>query len=83
MKIKVTNIFKLTTPPKTIMDIQIIEGDTIVIGQKFINKEGDLEFVIDSIGHVNPPISKYYPLIVTINNDVNLVDFKDKIFIPS
>ena len=81
MKIKVTNIFKLTTPPKNIIDVEIIEGNTILIGQEFINKESNLEFIIDSVGHVNPPISKYYPLIVTINSSANLIDFKDKIFL--
>lgn len=81
MKIKVISAFKLTEPLKTIFDIEILDEEKLVKGKKFINIENNLEFIIASVGHVNPPFSKYYPLIVNINNNTKLSDFKSKIFI--
>lgn len=81
MKIKVVNVFKLTKPIRNIVDVKIIEGDFITKGKKFINVEGHLEFTIESVGHVSPPINNYYPLTVTVKDNIDISEFKDKLFI--
>ncbi len=80
MKIKIVNAFKLKNPPKNILDVEIIEGNNLSKGKKFINSENNLEFIIDSVGQVNPSTSIYYPLLVTTNNS-DLEKFRDKIFL--
>lgn len=80
MKIKVVNVFKLNNPSKIIFDVEITEGEKLVKGQKFVNSDSDLKFTVDSVGHINPPVSSFYPLIVNINS-TDISTYKDKIFI--
>ncbi|MCJ8152629.1 hypothetical protein MKJ01_02490 [Chryseobacterium sp. SSA4.19] len=80
MKIKIVNTFKLNDPSKIIFDVEIIEGQKITKGQKFINSDNNIEFIIFSVGHVNPPISNYYPLIVNVSS-TDISKYKNKIFV--
>ncbi len=81
MKIKVVNVYKLTKPVRNIVDVKIIEGDFITKDKKFINSDENLEFTIESVGLVNPPTNNYYPLIVNVNDNVDISMFKDKLFV--
>ncbi|GEM_PF-2014680 len=80
MKIKVVNVFKLNNPSKIIFDVELTEGEKLIKGQKFVNTDNNLKFTIDSVGHVNPPVSSFYPLIVNINS-TDISTYKDKTFI--
>lgn len=80
MKIKVVNVFRLNNPSKIIFDVEIIEGNKLIKEQKFVNSDNNLEFTIHSVGHVNPPISSFYPLIVNINS-TDISNYVNKIFI--
>lgn len=87
MKIKVLNYFtlnKLKPNQKNILDIQILDKDeSILTNKKFINKERNLTFIVKSVGHINPSVENYYPLIVEIDETNDLKDYKDLIFIDS
>ncbi len=87
MKIKVLNYFtlnKLKPNQKNILDIQILDEDeSILTNKKFINKERNLTFIVKSVGHINPSVENYYPLIVEIDETNDLKDYKDLIFIDS
>lgn len=80
MKIKVVNVFRLNNPSKIIFDVEIIEGKKLIRKQKFVNSDNNLEFTVNSVGHVNPPISSFYPLIVDTNS-TDISNYKNKIFI--
>lgn len=80
MKIKVVNVFKLDNPSKIIFDVEITEGEKLIKGQKFVNQESNIKFTINSVGHTNPSISIYYPLIVSTNS-TDISNYKNKIFI--
>lgn len=80
MKIKVVNVFKLNNPLKIIFDVEIIDGDKLIKEQKFVNADNNLKFMIVSVGHVNPQINSFYPLIVNTDS-TNIYTYKDKIFI--
>lgn len=87
MQIKVLNYFtvnKLKPNQKNILDVKIVgEEEGVLINKKFINKEKKLAFTIKSVGHINPSIENYYPLIVEIDATHELKDYKDLIFIDS
>lgn len=70
----------MNNPSKIIFYAEIIEGQKIAKGQKFINSDDNIEFIISSVGHVNPPTSNYYPLIVNISS-TNIAEYKNKIFV--
>lgn len=84
MKIKVINYFtlnKLKPNQKNILDIQILDQDqSILTNKKFTNKEKNLTFIVKSVGHINPSIENYYPLIVDIDETNELKDYKDLVF---
>jgi hypothetical protein len=87
MKIKVLNYFtlnKLKPNQKNILDIKILDQDeSILVNKKFTNKEKNLTFTVKSIGHINPPVENYFPLVVEIDEAHELKDYKDLIFIES
>ncbi|WP_294202199.1 hypothetical protein [uncultured Chryseobacterium sp.] len=80
MKIKVVNVFKLNNPSKIIFDVEIIEGDKLIKEQKFVNSDNNLKFTVVSVGHVNPPVNSFYPLIVNTDS-TNISIYKDKVFV--
>jgi hypothetical protein len=81
MKIKILNFYELTNPQKKIiLDVEILEGEKLIKGEKFVNKEFNKEFIINSIGHINPPSVNYYPLTVNIGDDVDLKSLIGKVF---
>lgn len=80
MKIKVVNVFKLNNPSKIIFDVEITEGDKLIKQQKFVNSDHNLKFTVVSVGHVNPPVNSFYPLVVNTGS-VNISIYKDKVFV--
>jgi hypothetical protein len=87
MKIKVLSYFiinKFKPNQKNILDVQIIgDEEGLLINKKFINNEKKLSFIVKSVGHINPSVENYYPLIVEIDKDIELKDYKDLIFTDS
>jgi len=84
MKIKVLNYFiinKFKPNQKNILDVQIIdEKESSLINKKFINNDRKISFTVKSVGHINPSVENYYPLIVEIDEGIELENYKDLVF---
>ncbi|MDQ0066685.1 hypothetical protein [Chryseobacterium lathyri] len=84
MKIKVLNYFiinKFKPNQKNILDVQIIdEEESTLINKKFTNNERKISFIVKSVGHINPSVENYYPLVVEIDEGRELEDYKGLVF---
>lgn len=45
-----------------------------------MNKDKGISFIIKSVGHVNPAVEDYYPVVVEIDQNNELENYKDLIF---
>ena len=84
MKVKVLNYFiinKLKPNQKNILDIKILsEEQGILNNKRFVNKDKGISFIIKSVGHINPAVEDYYPVVVEIDQNNELENYKDLIF---
>lgn len=85
MKIKVLNYFivnKSKSNQKIIFDVKILENEIKgLLDKKFISENGDLSFIVLSVGHINPPVENFYVITVKIDGDYKLEKFKNSVFI--
>lgn len=84
MKIKVLDcsiINKSKSNQKIIFDIKILESEKdVLVNKNFSNRKNDLSFKVLSVGHINPPIENFYPLIVDIDNNHSFEKYKGLVF---
>ena len=76
--VKITNVFAFSDQ-KYIFDAEIIEGDTLLKGYVFTNKDKNLKFEVNSVGMSKSIEKNNFPLVVKIGiSDFN--EYKDLIF---
>lgn len=82
MKIKVLDYYIINkSNQKIIFDVKIIKSKKNgLLDKKFSSENGDLSFIVLSVGHINPPIENFYLITVKVEDNSKLEKYKNCVF---